>query len=116
MALHHAQHGEVVHLSGLGVDGEKARTTALVKTGAFEAIHLIVRAGAVIPTHHVAGQATLQCLRGRVSVLLGDAATILQAGDWMYLDGGEDHGIEGIEDAALLFTIVFEPPTVSTEN
>jgi len=114
MALHHAQHGEVVHLSGLGVDGDDAHTTALVKTEAFEAIHLLVHAGAVIPPHHVAGQATLHCLRGKVSVLLGDAAAILQAGDWMYLDGGEEHGIEGIEDAALLLTILFEHPTVST--
>lgn len=114
MALHHAQHGEVVHLSGVGVDEDGAHTTALVKTGAFEAIHLIVHAGVVIPPHHVAGQATLHCLRGRVSVLLTNAAAILQAGDWMYLDGGEEHGIEGIEDAALLLTILFEHPTAST--
>ncbi|MEP6868203.1 MAG: hypothetical protein ABJA20_06775 [Novosphingobium sp.] len=38
MALHHAQHGEVVHLSRLGVDGDGDHSTALVKTGAFEAI------------------------------------------------------------------------------
>ncbi|AYJ84643.1 cupin (plasmid) [Sphingomonas paeninsulae] len=113
MALHHAQHGEVVHLSDLVVSRDDAHSTALVKTGAFEAIHLIVHAGAVIPPHHVAGQATLHCLRGRVSVLLGDAAAILQAGDWTYLDGGEEHGIEGIEDAALLLTILFEHPTLS---
>jgi len=114
MALHHAQHGEVVHLSDLEVGGKDAHTTALVKTLAFEAIHLIVHADAVIPPHHVAGQATLHCLRGRVSVLLGDTTAILRAGDWMYLDSGEEHGIEGIEDAALLLTILLEHPTVST--
>jgi len=114
MALHHAQHGEIVHLSGLGVGGDDAHTTALVKTEAFEAIHLLVHAGAVIPPHHVAGQATLHCLRGRVHVLLGDTKAILEMGDWMYLDRGEEHGIEGIEDAALLLTILFEHPTVST--
>jgi hypothetical protein len=32
----------------------------------------------------------------------------------MYLDRGEEHGIEGIEDGALLLTILFEHPTVST--
>jgi quercetin dioxygenase-like cupin family protein len=113
MALHHAQHGEVVHLLDLAISGEDAHTTALVKTQTFEAIHLVVHADAAIRPHHVAGQATLHCLRGRVSVLLGDAAAILQAGDWMYLDGGEEHGIEGIEDAALLLTIIFEQSTVS---
>lgn len=66
MGLHHAQHGEVVHLSGVGVDGHHAHTTALVKTEAFEAIHLIVHAGAVIPPQRVAVLARLIDLHHRV--------------------------------------------------
>lgn len=107
MALHHAQHGEVVQLAALGADGRHAHTTALVKTDDFEAIHLIVRAGAVIPRHRVEGQITLQCLRGSIRLLLGDAKVTLGSGDWMFLDRLEDHGIEGIEDAAVLLTVLF---------
>jgi quercetin dioxygenase-like cupin family protein len=112
MALHHAQHGEVVHLSTLGADGKHGHTTALVKTDTFEAIHLLVHAGLTIPSHRVVGRATLQCLRGSVRVLLAGTPITLQSGDWMYLDRGEEHGIEGIEDAALLLTILFgsRPP------
>lgn len=114
MALHHAQHGEVVHLSALGADGKHAHTTALVKTDTFEAIHLLVHAGVAIPPHRVARQATLQCLRGSVRILLDGTPITLQSGDWMYLDRGEEHGIVGGEDAALLLTILFGQPTVST--
>lgn len=108
MALHHAQHGEVVHLSAL--DTERAHTTALVKTDTFEAIHLFVHAGVAIPPHRVAGQATIQCLRGSVRILLAGPPITLQAGDWMYLDRSEEYGIEGVKDAALLLTILFGQP------
>lgn len=116
MAIHHARHGEVVHLATLSANGELAKTTALVKTDAFEAIHLLVRAGGTIPSHHVAGQATLQCLHGAVRVLLSGATVTLQSGDWMFLDRDEEHGIEGIEDAALLLTILFDGSEAGTAS
>ena len=107
MALHHAQHGEVVQLAALGADRQHAQTTALVKTDDFEAIHLIVHAGTVIPRHRVEGQITLQCLRGSVGLLLGETKVTLGSGDWMFLDRGEGYAIEGIEDAAVLLTVLF---------
>lgn len=105
MALHHAKHGEVVHLPACA---EGAGMKALVKTEQFEAIHLVVNSGSTIPPHRVTGQATLQCLRGRVRVALPEASVTLAQGDWMYLDRAEEHGVEGIEDAALLVTILFD--------
>jgi quercetin dioxygenase-like cupin family protein len=32
----------------------------------------------------------------------------LNAGEWVYLDGGEPHSVKGIEDSSLLLTILFE--------
>lgn len=116
MALHHAQHGEVVQLAALGADRQHAHTTALVKTDDFEAIHLVVHAGAVIPRHRVEGQITLQCLQGSVRLLLSEANVTLGPGDWMFLDRGEGYGIEGIEDAAVLLTILFDRPDTSESN
>jgi len=83
-----------------------ARTSALIKSDRFEAVRLIVAAGATIPTHQVAGYLTLQCLEGRVR--LGPSAVELAGGDWIYLDRGAPHSILGVEDSSLLLTILFD--------
>ena len=104
MALDHAQPGEAVRLASLSRD----HATALVKTGQFEAIHLVVKAGARLAPHRVAGEFTLQCLTGRVRLTRpASQDVILEAGEWLYLGRAEEHGVEGIEDAALLLTILF---------
>jgi len=38
---------------------------------------------------------------------MGFAAVQLSAGDWIYLDGGEEHSVKALEDSALLLTIIF---------
>ena len=104
MALDHAQPGETVRLAGLSRD----HATALVKTDQFEAIHLVVGAGTKLAPHSVAGEFTLQCLTGRIRLSRPDSGdVILQAGEWLYLGRGEEHGVEGLEDATLLLTILF---------
>lgn len=105
MALEHAENGEVVHLEELARD---TRSTALVKTGQFEAIHLVVPKGSTIPTHRVSGQATLHCLTGRVRLSLAESSPILRTGDWLFLESCEDHSVEGLEDSAILLTILFD--------
>lgn len=104
MALQHAESGQVVHLPELAA---APGSRALVKTEQFEAIHLVVGAGSGLAPHKVAGQATLQCLRGRVEVTLGETRVGMGPGDWLFLERAEEHGVEGIEDAALLLTILF---------
>lgn len=108
MALHHAKSGEVVDLNPLGTVLRSAHTTALVKSDAFEAVRLIVLAGAEIPSHHVSGKFTLQCLEGRVLLGLASGNLELSAGQWIYFDGGIAHSVRGIEDSSLLLTIMFE--------
>lgn len=109
MALHHAKAGEVVDLRPLGSGVADAKTRALVKSEAFEAVHLVVRSGVEIPSHSVAGNITLHCLEGRVLLGLAEGQVELSAGDWIYLEGGAPHSVRGIEDSALLLTILFEP-------
>ena len=104
MALEHAKPGEVVRLSGFD---ETERTAALVKTDQFEAIYLAVGAGTAIPSHKVTGQASLLCLKGRVRLTFGGGSVELAAGEWLYFDKGQEHGVEGIEDSAILLTIHF---------
>lgn len=105
MALQHAGSGEVVRLASLDSGG----STALVKTDQFEAIHLVLAAGATLPPHQVAGRITLQCLDGSVRLSLeGKAPVTLAQGDWLFLDRAEQHGVEAIEDARLLLTVLFD--------
>src|SRR3546814_10304103 len=91
MALPRAKPGEVVDLRPLGSRLREARSAALVKTAQFEAIRLVVPAGTEIPSHDVAGNITLHCLEGRVSLGLKVDSVELGAGEWVYLDRGEAH-------------------------
>ena len=108
MSVHHATSGEVVDLQPLGNKLRETKPTALVKTQSFEAARIIVLAGKEIPTHEVAGNMTLHCLEGRVHIALDHTSIELAAGQWIYLDGGERHSINGVEDSSLLMTILFD--------
>ncbi|MGE0776066.1 MAG: cupin [Sphingomonadaceae bacterium] len=108
MALQHAKPGEVIHLPSLARERGATGTAALVKSDRFEAIHLVVPAGSTIPPHHVSGYLTLHCLEGRVT--LGPSDIELGAGDWVYLERSDQHSVQGVEDARLLLTILFDTP------
>jgi quercetin dioxygenase-like cupin family protein len=107
MALKHAKAGEIVDLRPLGNKLTDMKSAAIIKTEDFEAIRLILPAGREIPPHEVSGDITLHCLEGRVSLGLEQSTIDLDAGDWVYLDGGEPHSVKGIEDSSLLLTILF---------
>ena len=105
MALHHVRPAEKIHLTP--VAHPAAKTSALVKTDAFEAVHLVLRAGDDIPSHSVPGYATIHCLEGLVLLNMTEQLQ-LAAGDWLYLDRGQEHSVSAIEDSSLLVTILFE--------
>lgn len=107
MALHHAIPGEVVDLQPLGTRLKDAKSSAIIKSEHFEAVRLIVQAGAEWPVHEVAGDITLLCLEGRVELGLGSSAVELKADQWICLSGGQPHSVRGIEDSSLLLTILF---------
>lgn len=111
MAQHHAKAGEIVDLRPLGSQLATAKTTALVKEKHFETVRLIVRAGREIAPHHVAGNIMLHCMEGRIVLSTSRADLTLSANEWIYLRGGEIHGLQGIEDSSLLLTILFENST-----
>ena len=106
MALHHAEPGEIIDLRPLGSKLKITKTVAISKTDHFEAIRLVVPAGAFIDPHAVPGELTLFCLEGRVILGLPTRDVTLNAGEWLYLSGGETHSVKGVEDASLLLTIL----------
>jgi quercetin dioxygenase-like cupin family protein len=108
MALHHVAPGEVVDLQA--IDPDQPRSTALVKTGSFEAMRLVLAAGAELAPHHVDGEFTLQCLSGAVRMPTGGTEISLAAGQWVYIAGGTPHSLHAIEDSVLLLTILLVGP------
>ncbi|OPH81329.1 cupin domain-containing protein [Nitrobacter vulgaris] len=107
MAMHHASPEEVVDLAPLGPKLKDARTTAVVKSEAFEVVRLIIHAGTDIKAHQVDGPITLHCLEGRALLGLPETSLELSAGQWVYLEGGVPHSLKGIENTSLLLTILF---------
>lgn len=104
MALRHARPGEKIRL--LSSDsGEK--TAALVKTAWFEAAQLVLHAGESIKRHSVPWYATIQCVEGAVILEAGESIE-LKAGDWLYLDRGQEHSLFAVESSVLLLTILFD--------
>jgi quercetin dioxygenase-like cupin family protein len=106
MALRHVRAGEKVRLASVA-SAPDAKTSALVKTDAFETAQLVLRAGEEIAPHAVPGYATIHCLEG-VVMLTADKDIQLAAGDWLFLDRGERHSVSAIKDSSLLVTILFE--------
>ena len=106
MALHHAAPGEKVHLASVN-EVAHPKTAALVKTDAFEAAQLFLRAGEKIASHSVPGFAILHCLEGSVMLHAGEDIR-LNADDWIYLDRGREHSLSALEDSCLMLTILFE--------
>jgi len=107
MALKHATAGEVVDLRPLGPGLSSASTHAIVRVDAFEAVRLVVPAGTGIPSHKVPGPITLHCIKGHARLGLDDQTIELRGGDWVHLEGGAPHSVEGVEDTSLLLTILF---------
>jgi quercetin dioxygenase-like cupin family protein len=108
VALAHVEPGEVVHLGPLGSAAIAAgKPHALVKTDRFEAAQLVLARGASIPPHAVSGEISLYCIEGAI-VLEADAAIEMRAGDWVYLAGGQRHGLTATQDSSLLLTILFD--------
>jgi len=107
MAQIHAKPGQVVDLGPLTSQLRLAKTTAIVKEKCFEAVRLVVHEGVEIPPHAVSGNITLHCLEGQVILGLSSGDVILRAGDWIYLERGEEHSVRGIVDSSLLLTILF---------
>lgn len=114
MALKHAKAAEVVNL--LVESEQPGKTAAIVKTSHFEAVRLVVNAGAEIPPHQVKGPMTLQCLSGRAILAIENKEIELRPGQWTYLEGGVSHGVKGVDDAVLLLTIIFADQTAESSR
>lgn len=105
MAMPHAQPGQRIDIRPLGQRLSEARTATLVKTNGLEVIRLVLPAGKRIADHSAPGEITVQCLEGAVNLTALGRTQVLTPGEMLYLDGGQVHSLQAIEDSSLLLTM-----------
>lgn len=104
----HIKAGEVVNLDTLKQDMSPDSSYALIKTPDMEVIRMVVPAGRDVEEHSVAGEVSVQCLRGEVEFYIGDETKKLTKGSWLFLNRNQPHALKGVTDAVLLVTILFK--------
>jgi len=106
MALAHAAPGEPRDVRPLGAALADHKTAAIFKSRQLEVMHLVLRAGRKLPPHKVPGEITIQCIEGALVVGLESGPRRLEAGQILFLRGGELHDVAAEVDASALVTIV----------
>lgn len=108
MAIPHAAPGVPLDLRSESEPLTEAKSKALVKNEAFEAIRVVVPKGhEVCRNHEVSGPITVQCLQGQIAFTANGETRAVPEGHWLYLPGGAPHTIVGVEDSLILLTILF---------
>lgn len=105
MAQDHLAPGELARIQPLGEALRQTASQALFKARQLEVMRLVLPAGKTMPGHAVPGEITLQCIEGVVDLAFGAQVRRLQAGDFLYLAGGQGHALTAVEDASVLLTV-----------
>lgn len=106
MALPHATSGQLIDVRPLGPRMTECVSHALFKTHQLELIRLVLPGGKGMPEHAVPGAVTMQCMDGAVELRAHQTTQTIQAGELVYLAGGEPHALYALEDSSILLTIV----------
>jgi quercetin dioxygenase-like cupin family protein len=106
MALQHAGPGEPWDIRPLGTALAQTQSSALFKSRQLEVMRLVLPVGKTLPAHKVAGEITLQCIEGALSVDAQGAKRQLLAGQLMFLPAGDVHTVTALQDSSALLTIV----------
>lgn len=109
MAIEHTKAAEPVDVRPLGIRLSTQKSVALFKAGGLEVIRLVLLAGKSLPPHKVAGDITIHCLEGRLSIAAEGASHVLNAGELLFLRGDVVHDVTAVEDASALLTIALMP-------
>lgn len=103
----HVESGELINLESLKGDMKVDASYALVKTDDMEVIRMSLPEGKEITEHSVAGEMSVQCLRGNTVFTVGGKECDMKEDDWLYLNKKETFSYSVKENTILLVTILF---------
>lgn len=106
MALKHAQLLDVIDLHATDEDQCGTFSRSLLKTDHLQIMQLVLGAGEQLPEHHVAGEITIQCLTGKVRVVLPSRTCEITTGQLIALPAGKQHAVHAQSNATLLVTLL----------
>ena len=106
MALQHASYLEIIDLATPAPIGSTSSSSSLLRTGHLQILRLVLPQGASLPTHHLAGESTIQCLSGDVDLIASQGEYRLKAGQLIALAAGEANSVQAREASVLLMTLL----------
>ncbi|MFZ5528052.1 MAG: cupin domain-containing protein [Pseudomonadota bacterium] len=109
MALPHHEPCSPINITPLGEQLDGAQSHALFKSEQLEVMRVVLKAGKSLPSHHVNGEVTVQCIEGRLDVMVTAGARTLEMGQMLYLPAKEEHALHALEDTSALVTVVLQP-------
>lgn len=110
MALPHASPGEARDVLPFGTCLPQQKTHALFKSSDLEVMRLVLLAGQRLPPHRVAGEITIQCIEGELTIQADHRSHALTAGQLLFLPAGQVHDVTARVNASALVTIALKPP------
>ena len=105
MALKHLQSGQVTDVNAFGEKLDEQKTAALFKAKHMEVIRLVLHKDQTFPPHKVAGDITIHCIEGRLTVSLPAGPVILLPGQLVFIEAELLHGVLALEASSALVTI-----------
>lgn len=106
MSLPRPESGEVFNVHPTGEQYTEFFTRAIIATDELEVIRFVMPEGSSLKEHCFAGDATLQCVEGRLSLTAHGKTSRLKECDMAFLAGGAPHSITAEKNTVFLMTMV----------
>ncbi|CAB3717233.1 MULTISPECIES: hypothetical protein [Achromobacter] len=111
MALKHANPLDVVDLLHRpSAEPDPPVSISLLRTTDVQIIRLVLPAGHRMPSHHVQGVMTLQCLNGQIDIEASAGQCTLVEGQLVMLPGDEPHSLYARVPSVALLTLMHNLP------
>lgn len=109
MALKHAAFLDVIDIRTPHLEHGEAVSVSLMKTAHMQLLQLALPASKGLPQHAVAGEITIHCIAGEVSLALRDGVRQLRENQLVALAAHEPHALQAVRDATVLVTVLHAP-------
>jgi quercetin dioxygenase-like cupin family protein len=106
MATTHAASGELIDIRPFGPALPHVASETLVRADHLEIFRLVLLAGKSLRGHDHPRIITIQCIEGRIELVVDGRTLAMHAGSMVYLSGGTPHELRAVEDSSLLITLL----------